>query len=609
MVLDRVSSGRPIDISRAPSARDDEFGDHDWAQHRLRGDFLATLIRLRAPQTGTTIIGAWIPDGLDLQRGELPPLTIAQSRFDGPIRLDGAVLTTLNLDGSSFAGLSMRFAHIEELLARRATCSGLLMLSPLRVGHMDFGGSHIFRPDELAIDANVLTSDRSISINRGARVDGQVRFIGARIGGQLNLRDSQFNGFDGEAMSLHEATVTRSLYLRGSTFEGKVNLSGSSIGGRLDARGAVFQQNNGLAIDMNASSVDRGIQLDGAEVDGELRIVAGRVGGYLRARKHQGRNAQFVAPSRQILERYVHGREDHDPLSGSAIFIERTTVVRDVTFSDGADIEGLVIRRSVVGDNLRLDRVGLHAGPSGVGLDASGTTVGGALILHQANESTGSIDVSHASVQRLDDRLPWRCNEFDIDGFTYRAVVGRDPRQDVVPRMEWLRSQRSFSGQPYEQLASVYRTAGYPDQARTVLWRRDVDLRKEGRLTLPSRLANWAFGSLVGHGYRLHRAFGWLLLLWLAGAWGLQTAWDRGAVDLAGRKPEEHRVRCPVGKPCFSPLLLSLDLIVPVVEIGQQSFWIPTKGPWQAWAVGQSAAGWALTTAAVAGYARKIQRQ
>ena len=607
--MDRVGGEERIELSNAPSALDDGFEDHDWARHRIRGDFLAEAIRASAQRNGLTIVGAWIPSGLDLRRAELAPLTLARSRVDGVVLLDGATLTTLNLDGSSFSGLSMRWARIDELLARRARCRGLLMLSPLHVGHMDLGGTHISRPNDVAIDANVLTSDRSININRGVRVEGRVRFIGAKIGGQLNFRESHFEGHDGAAVSLHEATVTRSLYLRGSTFNGKVDLSGSSIGGRVDARGAVFHRNRGLAIDMKGSRVDRGIQLDGAQVDGELRIVAGRAGAYLRARKHRGRHARFVAPTLRDIERYGEGRDDLDPLSGSAVLIERTTIARDITLSDGTEIQGLVVRRCEVGDDLRLEGAVLLAAPSGLGLDASGTGVGGALILHQAQESSGSIDLSHASVQRLDDRLPWSCDELDIDGFTYRAIVGRDPRKEVDLRLEWLRAQRTFSGQPYEQLASVYRTAGYPDQARTVLWRRDVDLRKEGRLTLPSRLASWIFGSLVGHGYRLHRALGWLLVLWLGGAFVLHGGWDRGAVDLAGRKPEDQRVRCPVAKPCFSPLLLSLDLVVPIVEVGQQSSWIPTRQPWQTIAAGQAAAGWALTTAAVAGYARKIQRQ
>ncbi|MFC9236405.1 hypothetical protein ACFTZK_08125 [Streptomyces decoyicus] len=64
----------------------------------------------------------------------------------------------------------------------------------------------------------------------------------------------------------------------------------------------------------------------------------------------------------------------------------------------------------------------------------------------------------------------------------------------------------------------------------------------------------------------------------------------------------------PGGGARFSPLVYSLDLLIPIGGLGQRNawYWEPTALQWTAYAM--IAAGWLLTTAVIAGVSRVLNR-
>jgi hypothetical protein len=63
---------------------------------------------------------------------------------------------------------------------------------------------------------------------------------------------------------------------------------------------------------------------------------------------------------------------------------------------------------------------------------------------------------------------------------------------------------------------------------------------------------------------------------------------------------------CHAPYPCFSPPIYVLDTLLPIVDLHQESNWVPTRPrPWAVWyevlTWGLIALGWILTTAVVAG--------
>jgi hypothetical protein len=106
-----------------------------------------------------------------------------------------------------------------------------------------------------------------------------------------------------------------------------------------------------------------------------------------------------------------------------------------------------------------------------------------------------------------------------------------------------------------------------------------------------------AFGLLqdatVGYGYRPIRAALWLLLLTCAGT-------VLFALNPAAPAQPGHGL-------AFHPLVYTLDLLLPVVDFGQEHAFTPV-GAMQWFAYSLIAAGWILATSALTGLTRLLNR-
>jgi hypothetical protein len=71
------------------------------------------------------------------------------------------------------------------------------------------------------------------------------------------------------------------------------------------------------------------------------------------------------------------------------------------------------------------------------------------------------------------------------------------------------------------------------------------------------------------------------------------------ALTIAGTLAFSHHLLTPAPHAGIHPLAYTLDTLLPIVDFGQKSAWTPTGWtlPWS-WSL--TAAGWVLTTAAVA---------
>ena len=83
----------------------------------------------------------------------------------------------------------------------------------------------------------------------------------------------------------------------------------------------------------------------------------------------------------------------------------------------------------------------------------------------------------NAQVGALQDLPEAWPDHLELDGFTYQrlggfAATGENDRatRPVSWLKKWLQKQESYSPQPYEQLASVLRKAGYMSMARDILY-------------------------------------------------------------------------------------------------------------------------------------------
>jgi hypothetical protein len=175
-------------------------------------------------------------------------------------------------------------------------------------------------------------------------------------------------------------------------------------------------------------------------------------------------------------------------------------------------------------------------------------------------------DLTGAAVGRLADEPANWPSQLRLRGFTYAALDEKE-KVSAGERLGWLtRDRDGYSPQPYEQLAAVYRREGREQDAREVAIARQRARRRT--LALPGRLWSLLLDVAIGYGYRTWLAGVWLLGWWAAGTLVFAAAYPHHLIPAAPNAPH----------PAFQPVIYALDVLLPVVDLNQQEFWIPA-GP------------------------------
>jgi hypothetical protein len=167
-------------------------------------------------------------------------------------------------------------------------------------------------------------------------------------------------------------------------------------------------------------------------------------------------------------------------------------------------------------------------------------------------------------------------------------------------------------------LAQVYRQAGQETEARQVAIARRSDLRRYGSLTRTHKLGNWLLDKTIRHGYQPLRAVGLLVAIYavvLLVFWGAQhhDSVIVPAKDTKTMTPAPTALHCSPAYPCFYPAGYAIDVVVPIVNLGQAEHWRPDgHAAWGSAYLGvewvATGFGWAFTTLAVAGYTGLVRR-
>jgi hypothetical protein len=205
----------------------------------------------------------------------------------------------------------------------------------------------------------------------------------------------------------------------------------------------------------------------------------------------------------------------------------------------------------------------------------------------------GRVVLSGAKVGNLMDQTPsWPGpGGLAMGGFTYDNLVPRG-RFTLAERLTWVEAATpEYNPEPYELLAAVLRAGGEDADAREVL------LAKQRRRRETLGLAGTVWGYLqdwtVAYGYRPGRAALWMAVLWAVSA--LLFA----QIDPAPIKDDEH--------PPWSSSLFTLDLLLPVIDLGQTGYW-HLDGGWQWVTALLILLGWILATTVAAGATRLLRR-
>ena len=432
------------------------------AEQVVRPTFLRALLLSKIgskaiPETGLRTIGLVFEEELDLayisRNGEpLPPLYLRQARLEKGASFDDASLSRLDLEGTVSKG-EVRLQRAQVLGAvwldgldcqggvslMGATIGGQLSLDGAKLkGSADDQGRVVgpaVSADQATIKGGVFCSPAD---GQRFEAEGEVRLLGATIGGVLSLEGASLKGevnaegrVVGSALSADQATIEGGVFcksINGQRFEaeGEVRLLGVTIGGQLSLNGAKLKGSAdgqghvvGSALSADEATIKGGIfcpPADGQrfEAEGGVRLLGATIGGQLglNGAKLKGSSddqGRVVGPALSAYQAEIKGSVFCLPADGHRFEAEGEVRLLGVTVGDllnlsGAKLKGSVDDRGlVVGPALSADRATIMGGVFCRPIDGHrfeaegevlllGTEIGGQLVLKGASFK-GATDV------------------------------------------------------------------------------------------------------------------------------------------------------------------------------------------------------------------------
>jgi hypothetical protein len=493
-----------------------------------------------------------------------------------------AVLRWLLANASLGEGSRVRGLHVTNLCVRDEDLdlNGLSIGFPLILEHCRF--RRLFFRDTRLItlrltgsECDGLKGDRmrvehGMLLNGGFRSYGTVWLPAISVGDDLLCDDCRFAGGRDRRYALL--------------------LDGARVGGRIFFRRMVaapaFKDGTDEPTERSDSPAGAGeVSMQGCRIGGNLVCIGASFLGSSRVSLHLGSSV-------------VSGDAAFEHAKAAGELVLRQAGVNGTLTFRGADISGRIdLSRASIGGDLDFGRPPSPAPgrakdtPAKLGseLQLAGATVKGRLDMGTADLSrlTGA-NLCRTSVGYFDDcDVTWPKENVLLEGISLGGIaVG-----SIEKRLDWLEAQggERWSPQPYEQVAAALRLAGEDSFAREVAIERERDRRKHGGLAPITRIWSRLIGSTIAYGYRPYWAFGWAILVVLAGWLVFGGALGHVAFSHGDQAPH------------FYPLVYSLDAFLPIVDLGQASEWSP-EGLWPNIALWlEICLGWLLTTLGVVG--------
>jgi hypothetical protein len=455
---------------------------------------------------------------------------------------------------------------------------GLRVDGDLTLARLVSGAVSLFRAEiggNLWLNAACLSGCEAGFALHGAqlRVGGGVYAESIQVTGGLNLwgaqafsidvTDARLAGDTGPALRGDGLSVDQDLCCSNLVIsDGGISLFGATIGGQVWLNTAEVRNTTGWAVNAPMVSVGGGIYGRGLAAHGGINLFAAKVG------------ESVELPACTLVSRLSRSlRAPGARVGGSVALNDGARVGGNVDLSR-ANVEG---RLAISGATFPEDTV----------VDLQRAAIG-ILDMAEFNAPPAALDLRAASIATIEDGPDCWPQRIAFDMLTYQAL---NPVLPADRRLAWLdRASDRYHPQPYEHLAVHYRQLGHDDDARTVLL---AGRRLHRRGLRPSaRLWGHLEDATVGYGYRPGRALGWLLAL---------TAVVAIVFSAVPPRPVQ------TSGPSFQPAAYALDLILPILDLGQEKAFAPVGlTRWVAWAA--SLAGWLLATTVIAGITRRLAR-
>lgn len=614
-VWGEICAGRIADFNERYGMADplDPSKLDGWANEadarRLGPAFLETVLlhepwRSATPRQGVLINGALFSDPLDLSHARLTcQLWLERCRFESKVNLAGIrVDGWLSLEGSSLADVDLAASNICGYLSLAgATVWGDVKLIGASIsGPLSMRGS-TFKGDvnlctakaggqitmngatfEGAVNMDGLEAASSLFMSDRAAFKGDVIVRGGRVAGQVLMAGSSFEG----TVNMNSFEVAGSLFMNHkATFKGDVDLHGAKVGGQLEMDGSAFE----AVVEMDSLEVVGSLFMgDKATFNRGVRLHGAKVGGHLE----------------------MDGATFEDAVTMDSLTVTGSLFIRH----DAHFAKPLALVFAKIDGNLDI------SGGEFCELDLTGTQIAGELRMgshdHRRTlwpESGGMMVLRNTHAGALQDRVDdGQTNDnndawpaaLQLDGFIYDRLGGFSGGGDEADMLgrnstwyakDWLERDPTYSPQPYEQLAGVFRAAGHTAKAQDILY---AGRERARQLSTGIKwLGLTALKLTIGYGLgiRYFRALWWVAGFTILGAvmhwWGAGQASDPDIFRLAW---------------------LSFDQLLPIAELDEDHASLIAEGVLNRWALAyfyiHKLVGWLLASFLIAGFSGLTQK-
>mgnify|MGYP001628227307 CR=1 FL=1 len=449
-----------------------------------------------------------------------------------------------------------------------------------------------------------------------------IRIRGARITGTLD-----FQGVDcANDLSLSRCVMDKTLVFVNARMRG-VFLSGCQCPG-IAADNAVF---DGSVYLRNGFICTGEIALPGARISGDLQICGAQIDG-------GGRSAIFANSMRVggsvYLGDYPFNTDETELHCEGAVILSNGDIEEDFHCRN--------VAISAAGQGGKSVADGAE-GSNAIALSLTRSEIRGVLYFKQNQISGGIINFSGAQARRLNDEPTGvGGGAVRLDGFEYQDFA-QHTDISVKTRLEWLARRPDgidFRAQPYEHLARVLERIGHREDAEKVLIEKERLQRAANRAAATGGMRymmtvrdglGWV---LLAYGYRPSRVVLWAVLLIFGLGFYFQKTWEAGDMTPAAAPilisagwvtaTQEYphnpgafwSARGQAGQDyeTFQPYAYAADLLVPIVNLGQEDAWGPStsRSPWgwHGWWIRWVAkiTGWVITALGAAAVTGVIRR-
>jgi hypothetical protein len=530
--------------------------------------------------------------------GALPPPDVEASialeadrvHVDGDLILDGAQVTgACQLERATITGQFVaRGARFENsaaaaISAKNCNCAGFFLDNATVIGTCDIAGAMI---------------DGSFFLD-GATVSGVFDLHGATVKGQFAAEGATFDYPRGIAIRASTAHIG-SWFMRPrkdenkngqpTSVHGTINLVRAHIAHDLDFQNVQLKAGHHLAISAReivvegsvylwrGSKVDGGIRFRGAEIKGQLSLTDSSISSAMLARK---RSADPLPP-------LPADADDSDTALWTSLALDLSEArVGHLTMPD------------------RLDNR-----PQGI-IDLSRARIGTFTDFKAAWPP--KVDrKTRACVERPCDENGRDADHLVLDGFEYEHLDNPDglPFGETgavaEARRDWLLGQsrddvfERLKPQPWRQLGKILAKQGYEDDARKISIQRRLSQRHAKGMWLGPRALNRALHWLADYGFNPWKTIGWsagVVVVFSLLYWGVAAKYSDPKQPLAFNQRvfvqtlaadfvpgiqsnSEANVQLLQVYPRFDPLMYSLDVFLPLVDLGIEKYWRVNTGTW-----------------------------